>query len=62
MCKKPFIVGASVIAIAVLSMVLFKPTDVEAHDNGCGIVSPSTMVYCFFNFYCSFEDCKIIWF
>ena len=47
MSKKPFIVRASVIAIAVLSMVLFKPTDVEAHDNGCGIVSPSTMVNCF---------------
>ena len=49
MSKKPFIVRASVIAIAVLSMVLFKPVDVEAHDNGCGIVSSSTMVYCFFD-------------
>ena len=47
MSKKPFIVRASVIAIAVLSMVLFKPVDVEAHDNGCGIVSPSTMEYRF---------------
>ena len=49
MSKKPFIVRASVIAIAVLSMVLFKPVDVKAHDNGCNIVSPSTMVNCFFD-------------
>ena len=47
MSKKPFIVRASVIAIAVLSMVLFKPVNVEAHDNGCGIASPSTMEYRF---------------
>ena len=43
MNKKSFIVKASVIAIAVLSIVLFKPTDVKAYNNGCDIVSPSTM-------------------
>ena len=43
MNKKSFIVKASVIAVAVLSIVLFKPTDVKAYDNGCDIVSPSTM-------------------
>ena len=43
MNKKSFIVKASVIAAAVLSIVLFKPTDVKAYDNGCDIVSPSTM-------------------
>ena len=40
---KSFIARASVIAFAVLSIVLFKPTDVKAHDNGCDIVSPSAM-------------------
>ena len=43
MNKNSFIVKASVIAVAVLSIVLFKPTDVKAYDNGCDIVSPSTM-------------------
>lgn len=43
MNKKSFIVKASVIAIAVLSIVLSKPADVKAYNNGCNIVSPSTM-------------------
>lgn len=43
MNKKSFIVKASVIAIAVLSIVLSKPADVKAYNNGCNIVSSSTM-------------------
>ena len=43
MSKKSFIAKASVIAFAVLSIVLFKPTDVKAYNNGCDIVSPSTI-------------------
>ena len=43
MSKKSFIAKASVIAFAVLSIVLFKPTDVKAYNSGCDIVSPSTM-------------------
>ena len=43
MSKKSFIVKASVIAFAVLSIVLFKPADVKAYNSGCDIVSPSTM-------------------
>ena len=43
MSKKSFIVRASVIAFAVLSIVFFKPTDVKAYNSGCDIVSPSTM-------------------
>ncbi|MCI7492595.1 MAG: hypothetical protein MSA91_07390, partial [Lachnobacterium sp.] len=43
MSKKSFIARASVIAFAVLSIVLFKPADVKAYNNGCDIVSPSTM-------------------
>ena len=38
-----FIAKASVIAFAVLSIVLVKPTDVKAYNNGCDIISPSTM-------------------
>ena len=47
MSKKSFIARASVITFVMLGMFFLKPTDVEAHDNGCGIVSPSTMVNCF---------------
>ena len=46
MSKKSFIARASVIAFVVLGVFFLKPTDVEAHDNGCSIVSPSTMEYC----------------
>ena len=44
MSKKSFIARASVITFVMLGMFFLKPTDVEAHDSGCDIVSPSTMV------------------
>ena len=47
MSKKSFIARASVITFVMLGMFFLKPTDVEAHDNGCSIVSPSTMEYHF---------------